>query len=211
MLGAFKRADGSFDLKYELAPLGEQFNTPGDEDAARKANRVLPLLDDYAGRGKGGNLLAKFPEGTHPAQAKNPKLNMVFVGSESCAKCHAAESAKWKETAHSHAFDALEKVAKRPAQRQFDGECASAAQSDWGTRPATGTRWKHRTKHVGCESCHGPGRARGRLEDPRYLSLQSPWRVEKPIAYPISPHSRSWPSSPRPSARKPRSRRRNGG
>ncbi len=181
VLGAFKRANGSFDLKYELAPLGEQYNTPGDEDAARKTNPVLSLLDDYASRVKGRNLLAKFPEGPHLVQAKNPKINVAFIGSESCVKCHAAESAKWKETAHSHAFDALERVAKRPALRQFDGECVICHTVGLGYK--TGYRDEVATpnlKHVGCESCHGPGSGHAAdSKDQKLISFQSPWRVEK--------------------------------
>lgn len=180
VVGAFKRADGGFDLKFELVPLGEEYVTPGDEDAARKANPVLPLLDDYAKLVKGRNLIGKFPQLPHPAAAKDPKLNTAYAGSESCAKCHAAESAKWKETKHSHAFEALEKIAKRPTLRQFDGECVICHTVGLGYR--TGYRDELTTphlKHVGCESCHGPGA--GHAADPkdgRYVALQSPWRKE---------------------------------
>jgi Cytochrome c554 and c-prime len=181
VVGAFKRPDGGFDLKYELAPLGEQHVTPGGEDAARRANPALPLLDDYAARVKARNLMGKFPQLPPPGQAENPKLNLVYVGSEACAKCHAAESAKWAESKHAHALDALEKVAKRPSLRQYDGECVVCHTVGFGYK--TGYRDELTTpnlKHVGCESCHGPGS--GHAADPKdakYLALQSPWRQEK--------------------------------
>jgi len=181
VLGAFKRADGSFDWKYELVPMSEAFVTPGDEDAARKTNPVLSFLDDYATQVKSRNLLGKFPEGPPPALAQDPNLNLAYVGSESCVKCHTAESAKWKETAHSHAFEALERIAKRPSLRQFDGECVICHTVGLGYK--TGFRDEIASpnlKNVGCESCHGPGS--GHIAEPKsakYLALQAPWRKDQ--------------------------------
>jgi len=181
VIAAFKKADGGFDLKYELVPMGERYVTAGDEDAARKANPTLALLDDYADRVKTRNLLGKFPQGTHPLQTQNPKLNLSYVGSEACAKCHADQHTKWNESRHAHAFEALEKAAKRPAQRHFDGECVLCHTVGLGYK--TGYRDDLTTpalKHVGCESCHGPGA--GHAADPKdakLLALQSPWRADK--------------------------------
>jgi hypothetical protein len=180
VVGVFKSADGVFDLKYQLVPLGEEYVTPGTEDAARTANPALRLLDDYAATVKERNMLGKFPAGPHPAQVAEPKREMAFVGSEACKKCHADEYAKWEKTKHSHAFDALEKLAKRPALRQFDGECAVCHTVGFGYK--SGYRDELTTpglKHVGCESCHGPGS--GHSADPknaRLLALQVPWRQD---------------------------------
>lgn len=179
VLGAFKRADGGFDLKYELVPMGEQYATPGTEDEARKANPVLPLLDGYSQAVKSRNLLGKFPQGPHPYQTQYPKLNLSYAGSEACAKCHPGQHAQWKESKHGHAFEALEKLAKRPAGRQFDGECAVCHTVGLGFK--TGYRDDLTTphlKHVGCEACHGPGA--GHAAEPKeatLLALQSPWRA----------------------------------
>ena len=181
VIGAFKRTGGDYDLRYELVPLGETYVTPGTEDAARAANPALSFLDDYAARVKARNFLGKFPQRPHPAQARNPKLNLSFVGSEACAKCHADQFAKWKETPHAHAFATLENEAKRPAQRQFDGECVICHTVGLGYK--TGFRDDLTTpalKNVGCESCHGPGA--GHAADPKdatLLALQSPWRADK--------------------------------
>ncbi len=179
VLGAFKAPTG-FDLKYQLVPLGEEFVTAGTEDAARKLNPALTLLDTYAEQVKARNLMGKFPAGPHPAQAAQPKYDLSFVGSGACKKCHAAEYAKWESSKHAHAFEALEKLARRPAQRQFDGECVVCHTVGFGFK--TGYRDELTTpelKHVGCESCHGPGR--GHAADPKdakLLALQSPWRTE---------------------------------
>ena len=178
LVGAFKTADGGIDLKYQLVPLGEEYVTPGTEEQARKANPALQLLEEYAEGVTSRNLLAKFPVGPHPAQLAQPKRNLTFVGSEACAKCHAAEHKQWGASKHAHAFDALEKVAKRPAGRHRDGECVVCHTVGFGytggyrdelTTPAL--------RHVGCETCHGPGS--GHAADPKdakLLALQSPWR-----------------------------------
>ena len=179
VLGAFKRADGGFDLKYQRVALGEEFVTPGDEDAARKTNPVLLQLDKYAETVKTKNFMGEFPQGQHPAQLKDSKL--AFVGSEKCVTCHAAESAKWNQTAHSHALDSLEKVAKRPSLRNFDPECVVCHTVGFGYR--TGFRDAKTTPwlmHVGCESCHGPGSGHAaNPKDAKLLALQSPWRTER--------------------------------
>jgi hypothetical protein len=181
VVGAFQAAAGGFDLRYELVSLGESFTTPGDEDAARKANPVLPLLDAYAAAVRNRNLIGRFPRYPTPPDPKNPKVGLSYVGSEACAKCHPAEFASWKESKHAHAFEALEKLAKRPAQRQFDGECALCHTVglvfNTGYRDAASTP---HLKHVGCEACHGPGSGHSADgKDAALLALQSPWRDPK--------------------------------
>jgi nitrate/TMAO reductase-like tetraheme cytochrome c subunit len=176
VLGVFNRPGGGFDLKYHVVALGEEYNTPGAEDVARKANTTLGLLDKYAEQVKADNLLRQLKPFQHPAQATDAKL--AFVGSEKCFTCHAVEAAKWKETAHSHAMEALETIAKRPAQRNYDPECVVCHTVGFGYR--TGYQNDVSTphlRHVGCESCHGPGSGHvANPKDVKLLALQSPWR-----------------------------------
>ena len=40
VLGAFKKADGTFDFKYQLVPMGEEYITPGKDEDARKTAAV---------------------------------------------------------------------------------------------------------------------------------------------------------------------------
>jgi hypothetical protein len=181
VLGAFKKSDGSYDLKYKLVPLGEMYVTPGDEMSARKTNPVLTLLDGYATQVKTQNLMGKFPQGPHPSQVQAPKSNLTFIGSDKCATCHAAEWDKWKTTKHAHALDSLEKTARRPSQRNFDGECVVCHTTGFGYK--TGYRDDLTTtmlKHIGCESCHGPGSGHAaEPKDAKLLALQSPWRQNR--------------------------------
>jgi hypothetical protein len=180
VLGAFQKPQGDFDFKYQIVPLGEEFNTPGTDEAASRANPVLALLEQYAEKVKSRNLLAKFPAGPHPAQVALPQKSITFVGSEACKTCHAAEYSRWSESHHAHAFEALTKIAKRPAQRHFDGECVVCHTVGFGYK--TGYRNELTTpglKHVGCEACHGPGSAHAAdPKDAKLLALQSPWRKQ---------------------------------
>jgi hypothetical protein len=141
---------------------------------------VIPLLDEYARQVRDRNLLAKVPQIPHPAQLQAAKLNLSYIGSEKCMGCHPGEHAKWKDTPHGHALEALEK-ATRPGLRNLDGECVVCHTVGFGYK--TGYESEEKTpelKHVGCESCHGPGS--GHTSAPRapdLLKLMSPWKQEK--------------------------------
>jgi Cytochrome c554 and c-prime len=178
VVGAFKTPDGVFDLKYQLVPLSEEYITPGTEDAARKTNFILPLLDTYSEQVRDRRFLTKVPKTPHPAQLQEQKLNLSYIGSEKCQACHAAETAKWKDTPHSKALDALEKIAKRPSLRNFDGECVQCHVV--GLTYKTGYEDQKKTPqlaHVGCESCHGPGSGHAAHEkNASLLALQMPWK-----------------------------------
>lgn len=185
VLGVFKKPGGGVDLKYQLVPLSEEYVTPADP-AAEKANRVLPLLEDYARQVKDRNLLAKVPQVPHAAQVQFPKLNLSYVGSDRCAACHASEHAKWKETPHSHALETLEKKATRPGLRHLDGDCVVCHTVGFGYR--TGFESAEKTpslKHVSCESCHGPGSGHvSAPNDAALLKLQSPWKQDQSDSLP---------------------------
>jgi hypothetical protein len=179
VVGVFKK-QGGFDLTYQLIPLGEEYITAGSEEAARKANPTLGLLETYAEQVRDRNFLAKVPKVAHPTQIQKKDLNVSYVGSEKCQGCHAAESAKWKDTPHSHALDALEKIAKRPGLRNLDGECVVCHTVGLGYKTGyENQKAMPQLAHVGCESCHGPGSAHS--ADPKnadLLALMSPWRVK---------------------------------
>lgn len=185
-LGLFKKPGGGFDLKYQLVPLGEEFDTPGTEEEALKANKTLQVLQTYAEAVKAEVRLGKdYPRTPHPAQihAKElkPPVALHYVGSAACQACHAAEYKKWKEAeghAHSRAMNSLEKYAKRPNLRQFDGECVKCHVV--GFEHPTGYQDEKATPHlrdVGCENCHGPGS--GHAADPKnraFTELLALWK-----------------------------------
>jgi hypothetical protein len=179
VVGVFLNPMGGFDLKYQLVPLGEEYITPGSTAAAAKINPTLNLLQAYAETVKSRNFLEEIKQVPHPNQIREPKLNLSYIGSARCQSCHPAESAKWSESKHAHAMQALEKIADRPTLRHLDPECVVCHTVGFGYN----TGYRNATKtpqlaHVGCESCHGPGS--GHAADPRspnLLAMQSPWRV----------------------------------
>src|SRR5262249_54768125 len=90
-----------------------------------------------------------------------------------------AEYARWQQSGHSHAFDALATKATKPTLRQYDPECivchtiGFAHQSGYVDEKATPA-----LKNVGCENCHGPGSGHSRApKDPKYVAMLSPWKV----------------------------------
>ena len=101
----------------------------------------------------------------------------TYVGSEACKKCHKEAFNIWQNSGHSNAFAALV-TAKRPALRQFDGECVVCHVI--GFQYDTGYRDDKQTAHlknVGCESCHGPGSEHIKNKNNQKLhALMNPWK-----------------------------------
>lgn len=177
-LGIFKKGN-NYELHYQLVPLTEDYWTPDDPKAVQ-SDKVLALLEDYAKQVKDRDLLGKYSNSPrpHPYAVQVGATKMEYVGSEKCMGCHAAEYAVWKGTGHSHALDALVKVAKKPGQRNFDAECVQCHVVGLGYQSGyTNEAKTPHLAHVGCESCHGPGSAHA--ANPRnkaLLGFQSFWK-----------------------------------
>jgi len=176
-LGLFAKPGGGYDLKYQLVGLGEEYLTP-EGPAAEKANRALVLLEDYARLVKAENFLAQVAKRPHPAQIREQKLNLSYIGSEQCRDCHQAEYNAWKATPHSHALETLETKAKRPGLRNFDGECVVCHTIGYGFQSGYVNSAKTPAlANVGCESCHGPGSGHKYApNNPDLHELLSPWK-----------------------------------
>jgi hypothetical protein len=182
LVGVFK-TDKGVKLMYQLVPLGEEYLTA--EKVESKDHKLLDMLEKYTAEVKKDDFLkaAAEKQKQHPAQAKVDGLK--YVGSEACVKCHAAEVKKWGETKHSHAFEALEKYAKRPSLRQYDPDCVSCHTTGFGFK--TGFESKEKTPlllHNQCENCHGPGSGHaanpsGNKKADELLELLAPWKTEK--------------------------------
>jgi 2',3'-cyclic-nucleotide 2'-phosphodiesterase (5'-nucleotidase family) len=180
VLGAFKstRPGQAFEFKYQLAALGEEYDTPDDRVAQHP---ILKQLQEYAQQLKDENYLAKYPTVDHALQLKYPNLKVSYIGSEQCIKCHGVEGQIYHGSKHSHAYEALETVARKPTLRQYDGECVSCHVVGFGLN--TGFKSEKLTpqlRGVGCESCHGPGSLHA--ADPNnkdYYSFLSEWKAGK--------------------------------
>src|SRR5262249_19650333 len=71
-----------------------------------------------------------------------------YVGSDQCKTCHGREHEIWQASRHAHAFDIL---VERKASTRID--CVSCHVTGYQARDAA-----YFIEHVGCESCHGPGK-----------------------------------------------------
>jgi hypothetical protein len=181
VVGAYRtgKPEKPFELYYQLIPLGEELETDKDKE---KGHPILALLDDYAKMVHERNFLATV------ASAKKPipvppgldNVSLTFVGSQTCFNCHKAESAKWSSSKHSHAFDALTKVADKPKLRQFDPECVVCHVSGLGFKSGFVNPAKTgNLLHVGCENCHGPGSAHVALpKNTQFQLAMSPWKAK---------------------------------
>ena len=174
VVGAFRtgREDRPFDLYYQLVALREEYETPQGKE---KDNPMLVLLEAYTQEVKRDNYLEKYPKQKHPVQLAYPKA--TYVGSEKCKGCHEEAYDIWKKSGHSHALAALQ-TAKRPALRQYDGECVVChvvgLQYESGYRNEKDTA---HLMHVGCESCHGPGSEHIKNKNNAKIhALMNPWK-----------------------------------
>jgi len=80
-----------------------------------------------------------------------------FVGEQVCARCHTTESQQWRTTAHSLAWETLQRVKKDATP-----ECIPCHVV--GFRQAGGFQTSSRTPqlvNVQCENCHGMGTEHG--------------------------------------------------
>lgn len=93
----------------------------------------------------------------------------TYVGVDACFECHEDTRTFWKATAHSRAWETLERDGKT-----FDTECVSCHVTGYGK--ATGSLVGHTQgrEDVQCEACHGPGSLH--CEDGDVAKL-----VEKPV------------------------------
>ncbi len=118
-------------------------------DAGMRA-LVTTLYHDLSARG-----LAPRPEGALEEQPQEMQRGAGYVGSASCAPCHADPYAQWKKTPH-----ARTSITLASREREFWPECLTCHSTGYGAAsgyaPASARR---ELAEVGCETCHGPGAA----------------------------------------------------
>jgi hypothetical protein len=190
VVGAYRtgKADKPFDLHYQVAPLGEDFETAKAKEAGHP---VLKLLDWYAQEVKVQGLLERTPVRPVPVPAilapQNVKLS--YVGTEKCLSCHQAEAAVWQKSKHAHAYNALVNVANKPTMRQYDPECIKCHVVGYSFPGGFVNHVKTTDKmNVGCESCHGPGSAHSTVPgNEKFKLAMSPWKGDDKAALLPSP------------------------
>ena len=144
--------------RYERVPLDHRFADSEEGDRMMKEYQKQLKVTGLAGLGL--------------KPIKHPSSNK-FVGTEACADCHSTAYEIWKETPHAHGTDSIVSPPERRGQpRYFDPECISCHMTGWHPQKfypyASGYESLKKTpemKHVGCESCHGPGSAHVAAEE----------------------------------------------
>lgn len=101
--------------------------------------------------------------------AKMPRMEgKAFAGNKACMSCHTNAAEVWKKSAHSQALTTLHEEG-----HQRDPDCVGCHVV--GLNSKQGFRNEGVTpqlKHVGCESCHGPGKDHA----------LAPYKVKMPIS-----------------------------
>jgi len=103
--------------------------------------------------------LARFGQMKHAFEVAVVGSQPTYAGTEACKRCHDTAYTAWKASKHSHAYQTLVD-AKWPSNRQYDAECIVCHTVGFGYK--TGFKDAEKAsflKNVGCESCHGPGKA----------------------------------------------------
>jgi hypothetical protein len=186
VVGAFRK-DGGWDLKYDVVPLGPEFQTAKEE---RVRNAMNQILEKYTEEVRDKKLIDRYPRADHTLQVTFAAANPAFVGSDKCKDCHAKEYAVWEASKHAEAFEALDdaRLTQAPKNRKTDGECVVCHTTGFGYK--TGYKNEQSTpalKGVGCESCHGPGSAHISKPKDKALNLaMSPWKVNAKDALPAT-------------------------
>lgn len=95
-------------------------------------------------------------------------------GWKSCAKCHPAQTAFWRQTPHARAYQTLEEE-----DQQFKPDCLwchvtlpSYESGSFTDNTLRMIRMKPELQSVGCETCHGPGKKHNK--NPREVPLSMP-------------------------------------
>lgn len=79
-----------------------------------------------------------------------------FLGSTSCAECHPSEHGQWSTTGHARAWQTLFAEKRHLDRDCFECHVTGAFHDDGPHHPV---QVLPALQDVGCESCHGPGRA----------------------------------------------------
>ena len=145
--------DATNPIRWQRVPLDARF----PESSAMK--KLLVEYQDQlrvAGRDNLG-----ITEKIHPRFDAANSTAASFLGSESCAKCHAAAYDVWKDSGHAHATETLTRL---DPPRQYDPECVSCHVTGWDPQQyvpfQTGFSDLLKSPKLvgnGCENCHGPG------------------------------------------------------
>jgi len=185
VIGIFK-GDKGIEIYYQRVIMTEEFETPPEQE---KGHPVLKMLQDYSDAVRDNDYMSEMAKRKKPHAVQATNKDAKYVGDTQCFTCHQAEFAAWQRSKHSHAYEALAKVAKHPTGRNFDGECIICHTVGYDYQTGyLNEKTTANLKNVQCEACHGPGNLhvveeaankgkRGANQNHKYLASLSPWKV----------------------------------
>lgn len=119
--------------------------------------RGVPLIDHYRAVGLDDEAWRVAREALVGGKVERQLVGFAggeSAGSASCTPCHAAAHDAWAAGPHARAMDRLD------AEQQVDVACVRCHATARVAGPAASDVAAYRTDEgVGCESCHGPGKA----------------------------------------------------
>lgn len=182
---------GGHPSAYRRVELDEHIHD--DPQAARAFSTYLDRVGE-------AGLLSEFP------RTAGPK----FAGTKACGSCHSSALASWSRSAHARALQTLERE-----NTDRDPDCLPchvvglSSTRGFVSRAAT-----PRLSDVGCESCHGPGRAHSlspKKVTPPKVGLSVCGSCHNADHSPGFDAAAAWPAISHPSVEKtPRRSRRSG-
>ena len=114
------------------------------------AKATVALIDDYL------NSVAEEKLIERALSNDLPPGGTPYVGTAKCKRCHIYSFVVWRKSAHAHALETLERGGRG---HNLDPECVRCHVVGFPYK--SGFRSRSQTPgmaHVGCESCHGPGK-----------------------------------------------------
>ncbi len=125
-------------------------------EAVEDDPKVRALLTDFYSQVKNDPRLQRQGQPLFSDQALERDAKNTYIGSKACQECHRKEFNQWAHTSHAVAFNTLRYVG-----REFYPECVSCHVTGFGYESGyqIGNPKREHLAEVGCETCHGPGKA----------------------------------------------------
>lgn len=172
-LRVYMRPDGSIENQVNRF-VGLDSDIPDDQSAV---DTVTAAHNEFTNLQREVTTAAPPPPSAQTLPASSP-----YVGSSTCAACHAEQYAIWERSDHAHAMATLEKK-----NQQFDNECVRCHVVGFDKGGFQTLITTPQLANVQCEACHGPGRAHTNAPAKGYGHMETPVGCTQCHTQPNSP------------------------
>ncbi len=106
----------------------------------------------------------------HYAIARNGDQKALYVGSDTCKRCHEKEYESFTKYAKkSRSFESIERLRKGLTEEEIKGCYACHTTGHGKPGGFVSVEKTPHLKNAGCEVCHGPGSVHVRTMNPKYI------------------------------------------